>query len=133
MASSIGMEGFPSICFDVFTHSSSSVKGSWSHRAFHFHYQSWTVQVSWSHTALGAFLLVKERSYPGLRSVSKQQKEKNRRGAHGNRTVTQLSPEDLALVALVGEPQNAIKELNHFCGVGCHLPLELNSRTKGGH
>lgn len=70
--------------------------------------------VSWSHTALGAFLLVKERSYPGLRSVSKQQKEKNRRGAHGNRTVTQLSPEDRALVALVGEPQNAIKELNHL-------------------
>lgn len=47
--------------------------------------------------------------------------------------MTQLSPEDLALVALVGEPQNARKQLNHFCGVGRHLPLELNSRTKGGH
>lgn len=78
MASLIGMEGFPSICFDVFTHSSSSVKGSWS-QSFPFSLSVLgcaSQYVSWSHTALGAFLLVKERSYPGLRSVSQQQKEK---------------------------------------------------------
>lgn len=132
MASLIGVESFPSIYFDVFTHSSSSVKGSWSHRAFHFHYQSWTVPVS---MCPGHILLSCCKGAELSRSAICQYaaEGKSRRDAYGNRTVTQLSPEDLALVALVGEPQNAIKELNHFCGVGYHLPLELNSRTKGGN
>lgn len=58
-------------------------------------------------------------------AVGKQQKGKNGRGVHGNRSpVRSLYLEDLILVALDGEPLSAVKRLESLLWCGLSPPFK---------